>query len=63
MILQTVLGNTTIEIYNSIGQLMLRKRIESNNSVIDIEKFSDGIYQIVITVNTESTFTKKIIKE
>ncbi|MBA2613817.1 MAG: T9SS type A sorting domain-containing protein [Bacteroidetes bacterium] len=52
--------NTNVEIYNSIGQLILFHKINSENTSIDLKKYANGIYYLKVN-GCERQF--KIIKE
>lgn len=43
--------NTTIELYNSLGQKLIEKKLEKENEKINIEEYSDGIYLMFIRSN------------
>ncbi|MFV0502305.1 MAG: T9SS type A sorting domain-containing protein [Bacteroidales bacterium] len=51
----------SIEIFNSLGQRIYQEKINSNEKVIDISSFTNGVY--ILGVNTEKgVIRKKIIK-
>ena len=52
--------NSQLEIYNSLGQLILSENIELNNQTIDISAFEKGIYHIKLQLN-EKIVSKKLI--
>ncbi|MDO7173764.1 PA14 domain-containing protein [Mariniflexile sp. AS56] len=51
-----------VEIYNIVGKLLTKEKIENNKEQIDISGFVSGIYFVRISNNGIMT-TKKIIKE
>jgi hypothetical protein len=51
-----------IEIYNSLGQLILKDQITSQKLSINIADLSAGIY-ILNVMNNKETFSKKIVKQ
>ena len=53
--------NATLEIFNAIGQLVYKSKIENNQSV-DVSGFSQGIYMVKISDNS-FTFNQKIFKK
>ena len=54
----------SIEVYNTIGQLMVRKKVESLTTEINLNNFDNGIY-IVKVLNHEGHVEQvtKLIKE
>lgn len=52
----------TIEIYNSVGQLVYISTTDTPQTIISTERFSSGIYFIVVSSDS-SKLTKKIIIE
>lgn len=63
LVLQSLSGGDELEIYNSIGQLVLKYNITELKSVYDLSKLSPGIYQLVIKQNAYGVYSKKIIRE
>jgi hypothetical protein len=51
-----------IEIFNSVGALMLKNEIKSSSETMDIGSFNSGLYFIRI-INNELVVSKKIIKK
>ncbi|MEO5571233.1 MAG: T9SS type A sorting domain-containing protein [Bacteroidia bacterium] len=51
----------SFEFYNSVGELILRGYSKKNNITLDISKFSNGFYVLMVR-QKENTFIKKIIK-
>ena len=56
------LENTTIEMYDAIGKLVMNQKLSSVNSVVSIADLSKGIYTIRIIANGQQ-LVKRIIKE
>ena len=56
----TTFKNTTIEIHNVAGQLILRKDLTQNLTKIDVTKFSKGMYFVKIN-NGSEVFIEKIV--
>ena len=54
-------GYGKIEIYNSMGKIILSKEITIENQVIDLKKENNGIYLVKITNGTKKNI-KRIIK-
>jgi hypothetical protein len=52
--------NSNLEIYNSIGQLILTQKIRSKNSNVDISKYASGLYYVKFNGNEKVC---KLIKE
>jgi len=55
-------GNYSVSIYDITGKLVLSSEFESQNTVIDISEFPQGIY-IINAQNSASHFTNKFIKQ
>lgn len=61
LVLQSkVTSQTSVEIYNSFGQLLLQSEIINQKSVINISSLSDGVYYCLLKEG-EKTFSKKIV--
>jgi Secretion system C-terminal sorting domain/Beta-propeller repeat len=56
-------ASTKIEIYNSLGQLVLKEQITSQNVKMDLKNLCSGIFVLKITNHNKNIYTKKIIKE
>ena len=54
-------GETSVQVYNAIGQRVVSKNLKSNNCVLD-NHFIPGIYTIVLTNSGKYTSAKLIIK-
>ena len=55
-------GEGSVKLYNTIGEVLKFKSINSNQSSLDISTINPGIYFIEVTSN-EEVITKKFIKE
>jgi len=55
-------NNCSIEIYNSTGKLLLKKKVTSTINSIDLSNSPSGIYIVKLLTNQE-IITKKIIKK
>lgn len=54
--------NTTIEIYNTMGQLMLAQPINATITTVNINQFSNGVYFAKIKQGTQVIETMRVIK-
>jgi hypothetical protein len=54
------IGNGTVYLINSLGQVVLTKNIESGQSLINIHEYSTGMYLLKIKTS-DFNFTKKLI--
>ena len=61
--LNSISDNTMIEIYNSIGQLITREKINSLSNSISINDKANGIYSLVIFENGQLAHKVNIIKQ
>jgi hypothetical protein len=52
--------NSNLEIYNSMGQLILSQKIRSKNSTVDLSKYADGLYHFKVNGNQQ---VFKVIKK
>jgi ELWxxDGT repeat protein len=55
--------NMQVEIYNTLGQLMLTQNIENNLTQLNMMNFNNGIYNVRLLKNNELIYQKKVIKE
>ena len=53
------LSENWVEIYNTVGKLVLRSKIDNTSDQIDISGLQNGIYLL----KTENGFTKTIVKQ
>ena len=58
-----VLQNGMIEIYNSLGQLILREKVETNENNIRLPEQSPGIYLVRIIENNRIIGVSRMVKE
>ncbi len=57
------IDNTSIEVYNVIGELVHRQIATSIKSQINLANFSNGIYQIRVLQNNIPVYQTKIVKQ
>ncbi len=55
--------NTQMEMYNSIGALVMVETLNAKNNMIAINDFSNGIYFIKIFVDHKIVTVKKVVKQ
>ncbi|MFT4758310.1 MAG: hypothetical protein ACI9LN_000269 [Saprospiraceae bacterium] len=55
------LENSEIVIYNSIGQVVLRKKVHANNAILNVEQIGEGIYFLQINNRKEGTVRTIVI--
>jgi hypothetical protein len=55
--------NVTIELYNSIGQLIISEKTKSLTSTLNFENAANGIYTLRITEDGKNVFNSKIVKQ
>ncbi|NPA36827.1 MAG: T9SS type A sorting domain-containing protein [Chlorobi bacterium] len=53
----------TIQIYNSLGTLLMSKKVESQQTKIDIGNFPKGLYIVKVTGQNNTSAIGKLIKE
>jgi hypothetical protein len=63
LILNSIPEKSFLEIYNSIGQAILRKPLVESTTKIDLKEHANGIYFVKLTDNGQQFFISKIIKE
>ena len=51
----------TIEVYNLIGELKLKKVINVGKTKIDTQSFSNGLYNVVVKSKSEIISSEKLI--
>ncbi len=59
----SVTENTFLELYNQLGELVLKEKISDIQYEIDLNEFSSGIYQLLVTENKTIIRKEKIIKQ
>jgi len=55
--------NTSIEVYNAIGQKMLSQTLQTNLTQLNLTGFSNGIYQLRVLKNTILVYQTKVVKQ
>jgi hypothetical protein len=55
--------NTTVEVYNTVGALVLSENIINKNSAINISDMNTGLYFIKVIENGKVVTVKKIIRD
>jgi len=55
-------GFLKIELYNSLGQLVLQQEMDAQKPAINLKDLSAGIY-VLNVMNEKETFSKKIVKQ
>ncbi|MBP7808388.1 MAG: T9SS type A sorting domain-containing protein [Bacteroidia bacterium] len=63
VVFETIPDDAHIELYNSLGQLILNEKIISMTSKLDIRKLSNGIYHLLVNADGKKIVNKKILKE
>ena len=56
-------GKATIQILNSLGEVLNTEQVYLQNPILNIEHLPSGIYFLKITGNNNTNITKKIIKQ
>lgn len=59
----TIPQNTKIEIYNSIGALVLTEAMTNKNNTINVSELSSGMYFMKVLEGNEVVAVKKVVKE
>ncbi|MES2516212.1 MAG: T9SS type A sorting domain-containing protein [Bacteroidota bacterium] len=59
----TLSPNTTVEVYNTVGALVLSENIINKNSAINISDMNTGMYFIKVIENGKVVTVKKIIRD
>lgn len=54
-------GMTAVEVYNLVGQCLLRKDVSEENATIDMSDLQNGIYMVKVSADS-SSIMKKVIK-
>ena len=55
-------GSLTIEVTNLLGEDCLSGKLD-NNGIVDISKFPNGVYQILIKFDDGNTIVKQFVKQ
>jgi hypothetical protein len=59
----TIPHNTKIEVYNSIGALVLTETMSNKNNTINVSELSSGIYYMKVLEENNVVAVKKVVKE
>jgi hypothetical protein len=59
----TIPQNTKIEVYNSIGALVLTETLSNKNNTINTSQLNNGMYVIKVLENNRITTVQKIVKQ
>jgi hypothetical protein len=59
----TLPQNTKIELYNSIGALVLTKEMSNKNNTINVSELSSGIYFMKVLEENNLVAVKKVVRE
>ncbi len=55
--------NTTIEVYNTIGQRVLMQTLQTNLTQLNLGNFGNGIYQVRVLKNNTPVYQTKVVKQ
>lgn len=61
--LKTLNENTYVEVYNTLGQLILTKAATETNVKLNLSEFSEGVYHIKIANEGKQLYQTKVIKD
>jgi len=61
--LKTLNEKTFVEVYNTLGQLILTKAATETNVKLNLSEFSEGVYHIRITKDGKQLYSTKLIKD
>jgi hypothetical protein len=53
-------GMTKVEVYNLVGQCLLRKDVSEGNAVIDMSTLQNGVYMVKVSANSGSVMQKVV---
>ena len=53
-------GLTTVEVYNLVGQCLLREDVSENNALIDMSSLQNGVYMVKLSANAGSVMQKVV---
>ena len=56
-------NDTKIEVLNSLGQVVLEERMESNSVTINLSNLANGLYVVKVVDGKEVIVMKKVMKE
>lgn len=57
-----LVGANTVEVYNVLGQVVLRKEGTATTEMLDISKLASGSYTVRVVRNDAAVFTAKVVK-
>lgn len=55
--------NTTVEVYNTIGQRVLSQALQTNLTQLSLTGFSNGMYQLRVLKNNTPVYQSKVVKQ
>jgi hypothetical protein len=55
--------NTTLELYNTVGALVMTQTVSTKNSTINLSDLSTGMYFVNVVKNGKIIIVKKVVKE
>jgi hypothetical protein len=61
--LNTLPSNTKIEVYNSIGELVLTQMLDQTNNTVKTQNLATGLYHVKMMSNGTLFYSQKIIKQ
>ena len=53
-------GLTTVEVFNLVGQCLLREDVSENNALIDMSSLQNGVYMVKLSANAGSVMQKVV---
>lgn len=56
-------GNTSVEVYDAVGKLVIKETLSTETSTINTSKLTDGIYVFKIMNNNQAIKIGKIVKQ
>jgi hypothetical protein len=56
-------GNTSIEVYDAIGKLVIKETLSTETTTINTTKLTDGIYVFKVINNNQAIKIGKIVKQ
>lgn len=60
--IKQVTGNTVLEIYNALGQLVNKVPVKENINKVNLAKEANGFYTVRVTENGKTVFNTKVLK-
>ena len=55
--------NTTVEVYNIIGQKIFCQALQTNLTQLNLIGFSNGVYQLRVLKNNAPVYQTKVVKQ